>query len=575
VHVQNRKVVRKLLVWLGALSAAASAQTLFGEAALPELPPARAQWIDVNRDGFLDICLVDPSRKQPRVWLRGAEAYVERPDLLVGSASFLCWGDLNADGLLDCLGLTQGGPAHSRWLGQEDGTFVRSEFAPSGNTLSAALADLDLDGALDLVLAHAYADESQGYAAQPMRVLRGPDFEDVTTAWGMTQKGPPGAAGAARPLYGVSASDLNNDGYPEVLGAAYGRQWNTLWMRGPHSPDYFDVAAKYGLDGDASRHGLYSAAVKERFRVRTGKARVDELPFRSNGNTFALAPADFDSDGDIDVFSAEITHAWAGDSSDLSTLLVNRWDSSGEPFLERCLENVADPQTGLPWRPSRGLHRDHQPQTVEGWNQGDLQAHWADLDQDGRLDVLVCESDYPHNRLRVFLQKTPGKFAECASELGLLWPNCPGLALGDEDRDGDLDLLTLGTRNRWPEARPVERLALWRNQSLGASLWVRLVGSNSNTDAIGARLTLETDQGRQCREMQGPYGHWAQQTNPGEVHFGLGSARARRLKIVWPDATRSETVVDDLPDRGWVVIRQGRGMVHSSPRFDAAAWVGR
>src|SRR5207244_4459160 len=105
----------------------------------------------------------------------------------------------------------------------------------------------------------------------------------------------------------LTASDINNDGYPELLGAAYGRQWNTIWTRAAAAPFYDDIAANCGVDGDAIRHGRYSEEVKAAQHKR-GIEREDELPYRTGGNTFSLVTADFDNDGDLDIFSAEITH---------------------------------------------------------------------------------------------------------------------------------------------------------------------------------------------------------------------------------------------------------------------------
>ena len=181
------------------------------------------------------------------------------------------------------------------------------------------------------------------------------------------------------------------------------------------------------------------------------------------------------------------------------------------------------------------LARDHAGQTPTNWNQGDLQAHWADLDNDGLLDLLVCESDYPQNHLRLFLQKPDHTFAK--------------RALGDYDGDGDIDILATGSTTRWPQARPKPALALFENHLAPPTngwLKVRLLGNgtSANTNATGARVTLTTGDGRtQTREVSGPYGHWAAQTEPGEVHFGLGTAAVTSLKIVWPDAKRTQTLL--------------------------------
>ena len=570
-------------------------------AAPPGCPAGRAQLIDVDQDGWPDLCVCGENageRGSYRVFLnreRGGGGFVEATEatgLAGGLKSFLVWGDLNNDGCLDCLAVArqnaaeyaQSPASHQVYLGDGHGHYhpldksglERPEFC---NTLGAVLSDLDLDGRLDAAFANAYVDEGKGLEAQQMRVYSGSEgqFTEVTEAWGFLTPGPPGAANGGRPLYGITAADLNNDGYPELLGAAYGRQWNTLWMRSPKAPFYSDCAAKYGVDGDAIRHGRYTEATREKFKKR-GEERPDELPFRSNGNNFCLAPADYDGDGDIDLFSAVITHSWAGDSSDLSALLINRLEKFHEPFFERRIEQLPqpDPETGFAARPLDGLARDHSPQPHDNWNQGDLQAYWADLDQDGLLDLIICESDYPNNHLRVFLQTPDHKFREAEHELGLDWPNCPGVALGDFDRNGSIDLVATGTNTRWPQARPKAEISLWKNTppAQNGFLWVRLIGDGrgSNRNAIGARLFLTTDQGQQCRELTGPYGHWGQESQPDEANFGLGTAKPLSLRIVWPDKQRSETVVNGLSARSWVVVEQGVGAREKMSRFDGSRW---
>lgn len=544
----------------------------------------RTQLIDINGDGWLDLVVSGSpfrllvSKPVPGGMGRMFVNATAETGLGDRNHSMLLWGDVDGDSKMDVVSIVtqtaelfkKDPQTYAVYKGDGKGHFRRQrrsglEQQRHTATHGAILADLDLDGKLDVAFGNQY--DGAGLDAQPMRVFRSKgneQFSDVTEQWGFPVRTvTPGAAHAPRPLYGLTASDIDNDGYPELLGAAYGRQWNTLWKRNAEAPFYDDIAAKYGLDGDAIRHGRYTDAVKAA-QKKQNINREDELPFRSGGNNFSIVPADFDGDGDIDLYCAAITHWWAGDSSDLSTLLVNTLETQKVSFFERQLETLPspDPETGRSDRPGRGLVRDHDGQKTNNWNQGDLQAHWSDFDNDGLLDLLICESDYPNNRLRLFLQKPDHTFTEQDRSLGLNWPNCPGVALGDYDNDGDIDIVATGSTTRWPQARPKPALALFENRIAPTEngwLELQLIGDGKtvNTNAIGARVKLTTDDGRtQTREVAGPYGHWAAQTEPGLIHFGLGKAAPVRVEIIWPDARQSHQTVANPLRNSRLSVRQ-------------------
>ncbi|MCA9726459.1 MAG: CRTAC1 family protein, partial [Candidatus Eisenbacteria bacterium] len=165
---------------------------------------------------------------------------------------------------------------------------------------------------------------------------------------------------------------------------------------------------------------------------------------------------------------------------------------------------------------------------------------WGDYDNDGDLDLFTTNAfggGPKQNFLFTNLLRETGTLAftrvlsiPLVTDTG--W--CYGFAWGDYDRDGDLDLFQARTLN------DAEDNALYRNDEANGNHWMtfRLAGVVSNRAAIGARVKVEAVVGpgpetvTQMRVVEGQAGYCGQNL---ELHFGLGAAEvATRVIVEWP-----------------------------------------
>ncbi|MBI2393534.1 MAG: CRTAC1 family protein [Deltaproteobacteria bacterium] len=424
---------------------------------------------------------------------------------------------------------------------------VPTELPP---TSGAAFVDADRDGVIDVWVGYWYKAYGSSYVGVQARLFKGKGdgtFADATPGSGLeTQSSGYDQGKNHRPAYGVTACDLDGDGASELLLSAYGRQWNLLYKNHTASgaaPAFEEIGQASGFAGDTnvdySDNQFYQCHCKITGSCTAGEpdlscgttsnwSSVDAKPWRNNGNTFSTVCADIDGDGKNDLYSAEIKHWHIGESSDASELLVN--DGTDAIHFKR------------PGRKELGLEWPHP--TVD-WNEGGITAAAADLDLDGREDVIVGASDYPGNWSLVFRQKDDGTFEEIGQKIGLHHDCAVGIAIADFDRDGDLDAVVASSVARdcakiWTKGNEVHfyENALNDGAQKHGFLQVALEGKGAggaNRLGVGARVKVVSDGKVMTKELSGGYGHFGLQHDTA-LTFGLGASCApTAIEVRWPN----------------------------------------
>ena len=513
----------------------------------PEITAAGAAFLDYDDDGDLDVFLVQSGRLRPPgdATGRSSEARVGadsdrlfRNDLSSGGAlrftdvtakariatrgygQGVAVGDYDGDGWPD-LYVTSFGP-NQLLRNRGDGTFqdvTRRAGAddPRWST-SAAFVDIDRDGWLDLYVAN-YVDYTlvtdrpclqpggrrdycgpRAYLPLPHLLLRNRGdgtFDDVSERSRIST-----ALGNG---LGVAAADFDSDGWPDIY-VANDQMENFLWLN-QHDGTFRNVALQSGtaLSGDGSTEA-----------------------------SMGVDAADFDDDGDEDLFFANLT-------GEKNTLYVN--DGHGG-FDDLSLRS--------------GLGRLNQPYTGFG-------AGWLDFDNDGRLDVLVVNGAVlavdaqlragdvlPYRQpAQLFQGLGDGRFREVTEKAGaaLRVPAVSRTAVfGDVDNDGDVDVLITQIDG------PV-RLLL--NQVGARRHWVGLRLVTGRRDALGARAALRLADGRVLWRRARTDGSYCAANDP-RVLFGVdGSTRGGAVEVLWPDGRR-ERFPDAAVGR-YTTLTEGRG----------------
>jgi hypothetical protein len=470
---------------------------------------------DFDNDGLLDLVLCCWDFDGPMHIYRnnGDGTFTDRMkeaglEGIVGGNNCL-QADFNNDGFLDVLVLRGAAKEYGRHpasllRNNGDGTFVDVAFAagiaaPALPTESAAFADYDRDGDLDLYVAR----ESSPDFPAPSQLYRNNGDETFTDV--------AEAAGVANHAYakGVTWGDVDEDGWPDLFVASQGDPHRLY--RNNHDGTFTDIAKLAG--------------------IAAPKMAVPTWFF------------DFDNDGHLDLWVSsydpalwyDVAASWLGEpfKSDLPALY--RGDGKGR------FTNVAKEQ---------GLTRLNLA----------MGCNFGDLDNDGFLDFYVGTGTPKYEALmpNVMFHNRRGKgFADVSSAGGFAHlQKGHGVAFADFDDDGDQDVF-----ENMGGAVPGDKSpdAFYLNPGFGNHwLKIKLVGVRSNRCAIGARIHLEVEEDGVRRSI---YKHVNSGSSfgadPLRQEIGVGKAlRIARLEILWP-ATNETQTFQDVPVDLCIQVTEG------------------
>ncbi len=445
-------------------------------------------WVDVNNDGWIDCFISNgPSGGQNNnLYINNGNGdfnLLQNDSIVLDKSPSdgATFGDIDNDGDLDAFVVNWYNVNNLFYLNKGNGQFtkINSEIISNdkGYSETASWGDYDQDGLLDLYVSNSetpkknflYHNEGSG------------KFKKITTGPATTD---------AYYSRSVNWTDIDNDGDVDLFV----------------SNENNEAENCYRNDGG----GNFT-------KLSNGPLLTD------GGNTMSSSWADFDNDGDLDVFLAN--------DKGKNALFRNEGN-----FIFTKL--TSDTTAKIP--------------------SNSFSSAWSDIDNDGDLDLFVTNAFATNSLLKnfLFLNKGDGTFSRnttdtCVNELAWSY----GCAFGDYNNDGFEDLAVATCRFGGVDKTDL----LYKNKgNTNNWLTLQLTGTISNKSAIGTKVYLKSViNGKtvwQMRETSAQSGHCSQ--NDLRVHFGLGDAPlADSLIILWPSGIKE--VYTGIPVKQFLSLTEG------------------
>jgi hypothetical protein len=459
----------------------------------------------------------------------------------------------------------------------------------------ASFLDYDQDGFIDLFVCNGtwldgFSKGTKSENATGNRLYRNKGdgtFEDVTQKAGLITK----SYGM-----GVTVGDMDNNGYPDLFISNYGPNIlyhnngdgtftdiskkagisgakecsvGAAWL--DYDNDgfldlyvgnylYFDPEYKYyyapdGFPGplsyDAQKDILYHNNGDGTFENVTEKMGITDV----DGRAMGVGVADYDDDGFMDIYVANdhtLNYLWHNEHgikfTDRGTMSGTAFSQAGEATVSMSVDFADfnsdglidiflsdDRYCSLYENLGNGIFSDKAyPSGIAtaagqyvGWS-----SSFIDYDNDGDKDIYKTNGALKHlygMQDQLFENTGNGNFRDVSTERGSWFSHemvGRGACFGDYDNDGDLDAYIVNLNDRG---------VLLRNNKGNRNNWIeiKLRGTKSNRDGIGAKIKVQTGGKTQTAQKISTTGYLSQ--NDPRMHFGIGkNQRADKIEIRWP-----------------------------------------
>jgi hypothetical protein len=478
----------------------------------PERVIAGAAVADVDGDGDQDLFVTRTGDTDLLFRNDGAAGFTDITEdaglTIVAHSAGAAFGDVDNDGDQDLYVATIASYAHLLYINDGTGHFTSEGVARTAVVatthihigMTPIFGDFDLDGWLDIFVGEWRTEAGIGDHPSHARLLRN--------------------RGAAQP------------GVFDDVTEQSGIRFDDAWIGSPALAGTYNFAPAFtDLDGDrypelTAINDYGTSKVYWNMGDGTFVDRTDEIGAGLEGNGMGSTLGDYDNDGDLDWYVTSITNPEIPPDNRL-------YNNQGDGMLVDvgAVSGLGD----------------------NGWGWG---ATFFDVDNDGDLDLTAVAGYYfaihTQEPMKLWRNEGLGQWSDLSEDVGFNAPRQRRLvASWDYDKDGDLDLIVTSNADA-PE--------LYRNDTIAQGDWlrIRLVGTTSNRDGIGARVfvRVEDDGTEQMREI----GSDATFMGHGDraAHFGLGDGLGpvSMVRVEWPASQIVQVIEDVDRNQELVVVEQ-------------------